>query len=88
MTTKEIIQGYFDSLKQKSGWEAFLADGIAFTSFVTPIKQVAGKSVYLESTRRFFSMITAVEVKDLIVDGDESMRFDAIPTPASRRPSN
>ena len=55
MTTKEIIQGYFESLKQKSGWEVFLADGIAFTSFVTPIKQAAGKSAYLESTRRFQS---------------------------------
>ena len=68
MTTKDIIQGYFDSLKQKSGWEAFLADGMAFTSFATPIKQVAGKNAYLESTSRFFSMIAAVEVKDLIVD--------------------
>ena len=72
MATKEVIQGYFDRLKQKSGWEAFLADGLAFTSFVTPIKQVAGKSAYLESTRRFFSMIAAVEVKDLIVDGDRA----------------
>ena len=72
MTTKDTIQGYFDSLKQKSGWEAFLADGMAFTSFATPIKQVAGKNAYLESTSRFFSMITAVEVKDLIVDGDRA----------------
>jgi len=72
MTTKDIIQGYFNRLKQKSGWEAFLADAMAFTSFVTPIKQVAGKSAYLESTSRFFSMITAVEVKDLMVDGDRA----------------
>ena len=72
MATKEIINGYFDRLKQKSGWEAFLADGMAFTSFVVPIKHAAGKSAYLESTRRFFSMITAVEVKDLIVDGDRA----------------
>ena len=72
MTTKDTIRAYFDSLKQKSGWETFLADGMAFTSFVTPIKQVMGKSAYLESTGRFFSMITAVEVKDLIVDGDRA----------------
>ena len=70
MTTKDVIQGYFHSLKQETGWEAFLADDMAFTSFVTPIKQVVGKRAYLESTSRFFSMITAVEVKDLIVDGD------------------
>jgi ketosteroid isomerase-like protein len=72
MTTKSIIEGYFDRLKQKSDWEAFLADGMAFTSFVTPIKQVAGKGAYLQATSRFFSMITAVEVKDLIVDGDRA----------------
>src|SRR6478735_6204116 len=62
----------FRQLKQKSGGETFLADGMAFTSFVTPIKLVMGKSAYLESTSRFFSMITAVEVKDLIVDGDSA----------------
>ncbi|HEX3068769.1 MAG TPA: hypothetical protein VHX14_09330 [Thermoanaerobaculia bacterium] len=72
MTTREIIQGYFDSLKQKRDWEVFLADGMEFTSFVTPIKRVAGKRAYLESTSRFFSMITAVEVKDLIVDGNRA----------------
>jgi ketosteroid isomerase-like protein len=72
MTTKDTVQGYFGSLKQKSGWEAFLAEGMAFSSFTTPIKQVAGKSAYLSSTSRFFSMITAVEVKDLIVDGDKA----------------
>jgi ketosteroid isomerase-like protein len=69
MTTQDTLQGYFDGLKQKHGWEAFLADGMEFTNFATPIKQVSGKNAYLESTRRFFSMITAAEVKDLIVDG-------------------
>ena len=37
-----------------------------------PIKQATGKGAYLEATKRFFSMITAVEVKDLIVDGDRA----------------
>ncbi|MBI5047980.1 MAG: nuclear transport factor 2 family protein [Deltaproteobacteria bacterium] len=72
MTTRDIIQNYFDSLKQKSGWKAFLADEMTFTSFVSPIKRVAGKGAYLEATKRFFSMITAVEVKNLIVDGDRA----------------
>lgn len=42
VTTRNIIQGYFDSLKKKSGWEAFLADEMTFTSFGSPIKQVTG----------------------------------------------
>lgn len=72
MTTKDTVQRYFDSLKQKSGWEAFLADDMTFTSFGSPIKRVTGKGAYLESTKRFFSMITAVEVGDVIVDGDRA----------------
>lgn len=72
MTTRETIQGYFASLKQKRNWEAFLSDEMSFTSFVSPIKQVTGKGAYLEATKRFFSMVTAVEVKDLIMDGDRA----------------
>jgi ketosteroid isomerase-like protein len=72
MMTKETIQAYFASLEQKSDWQTFLADGMTFTSFVSPMKQVTGKSAYLESTKRFFSMIAAVEVRDLIVDGDRA----------------
>ncbi len=72
MTTKNIIQRYFDSLEKKSGWEAFLADEMTFTSFSTPIKQVTGKGAYLEATKRFFSMITAVELRDMIVEGDKT----------------
>ena len=26
MTTRDTIQGYFSSLKQKKGWESFLSD--------------------------------------------------------------
>jgi hypothetical protein len=32
MTTKDTVRAYFDSLKQKSDWAAFLADGMAFIS--------------------------------------------------------
>ena len=72
MTTKNIIQRYFDSLNKKLGWETFLADEMTFTSFSAPIKQVTGKGAYLEATKRFFSMITAVELRDMIVEGDKT----------------
>ena len=72
MTTKDTIQRYFDSLRKKSGWQAFLADDMTFTSFGSPIKKVKGKDAYLETTKRFFSMITAVELRDVIVDGDKT----------------
>ena len=69
MPAKDVVRRYFDALAQKTGWQAFLADSFAFRSFVSPPKQVAGKAAYLEATQRFFSMISAVEVRDLIVDG-------------------
>src|SRR5262249_301270 len=72
MTTRETIQGYFSGLKQKKGWESFLSDDMTFTSFTTPVKQVRGRAAFLEATKRFYSMITALEVKALLVDGDRA----------------
>lgn len=72
MTTRDTIQGYFNSLKQTKGWEAFLSDDMSFTSFTSPIKRVTGRAAYLEATKRFYSMITALEVRDLVLDGDKA----------------
>ncbi|HET6568048.1 MAG TPA: nuclear transport factor 2 family protein [Rhodothermales bacterium] len=72
MTTIDAIQGYFDSLEQRRGWEGFLSDEMTFTNFASPIKRVTGRGAYVEATKRFFSMITALEVKDLVVDGEKA----------------
>jgi ketosteroid isomerase-like protein len=72
MTTRDTVEGYFSSLKQRKGWEVFLSDDVSFTSFTSPIKQVSGRAAFLEATKRFYSMITAVEVRDLLVDGDKA----------------
>src|SRR2546428_7107131 len=69
MSTKEIVQRYFEELKQRGRWESFLADDRSFTSFSRPLKEVTGKAAYLESTKRFFSMVKSVEVRDLIIEG-------------------
>lgn len=72
MTTKDTIQGYFNRLKEKKGWEEFLADDITFTSFTSPVRQVSGKDSFLASTKRFYSMINSVEVKDTIIEADKA----------------
>lgn len=71
-TTRETIQAYFDALGQKGDWQSFLADDMVFTSRTSPVRQVPGRDAYLGATRRFFSMITAVEVRDLMVDGERA----------------
>jgi len=72
MATRDTIEAYFNSLKQKKDWESFLSDDMIFTSFTSPIKRVSGRTAYLESTKRFYSMITALEVKEVMVDGDRA----------------
>ena len=71
MSTKDTIHGYFNYLQHKKGWESFLSDDMIFTSFTSPVKQVTGRDAYIESTKRFFSMITSVEVRDLMIEGDK-----------------
>jgi ketosteroid isomerase-like protein len=72
MTTKDTIQSYFQALEQKKGWEAYLSEAMIFTSYVSPIRRVMGKAAYLDSTRRFFSMITSMELRELIVEGERA----------------
>ncbi len=69
MTTRDAIQGYFKALQAQNGWESFLADDIAFTSFTSPVKRVTGKAAYLQATKRFYSTIAAMDLKDLMIDG-------------------
>ena len=72
MTTKAAIEGYFAGLRQKKGWDSFLADDVVFTSFTSPVKQVTGKPAYLESTKRFYGGIVTFEVRETLVDGDKA----------------
>ena len=72
MTTRDTIEAYFSSLRQKTGWDSFLSDDMTFTSFAGSTKRVNGRAAYLDSTKRFFSMITAVEVRDILIDGPKA----------------
>jgi ketosteroid isomerase-like protein len=73
MTTKETIQQYFDRLARKSGWDESFAQDMGFTSHISPVKQVKGRDAYLESTKRFYSTIGSVQVRNLLVEGDRAV---------------
>ena len=68
MNTKETIEGYFRSLRERGDWQSFLSENIVFTSYTYPVKQLAGKNAFAEGTKRFYSMIVSFEVRDLLVD--------------------
>jgi ketosteroid isomerase-like protein len=72
MTTRDAVQGYFNALKQRSGWESFLSDTMTFTSYTSPVKQATGKDAFLQATKRFYSSIVSFEVRDLIVENERA----------------
>ena len=72
MSTRETVQGYFGALKQSKGWDAFLAEGMMFTSMTSPVKRVTGKAAFLDATRRFYGMIASVTVTRLMVEGSQA----------------
>lgn len=72
MTTRETIERYFDRLTRREPWDALLTDDMVFTSFASPNRQVTGREAYLQATRRFYSMIDTVQVRDSIIDGDRA----------------
>ena len=72
MSTRETLQAYFERLENKEEWQSLLADDVTFASFTSPIKRISGRAAYVESTKRFYSMITALTVKQLIIDGEQA----------------
>jgi ketosteroid isomerase-like protein len=73
MTTRETVERYFDQLAAKSAWQESFADDMTFTSRTSPTKEVKGKAAYLEATKRFYSTIRSVELRQLLVDGPRAV---------------
>ena len=71
--TRATVQGYFDALaRREDGWQSILADDMVFTSFTSPVKEVRGKGPFLEATRRFYSSIVSLQLRELIVEGGKA----------------
>lgn len=73
MTTKQTIERYFSALENHGDWRSSFADDVAFTSYTSPVKHVTGRDAFLESTKRFYSTIRSVDVRNLVVDGDRGV---------------
>ena len=69
MPTSDTIQSYYDSLRQKKGWETFLSEDMVFTNNG---KTIRGKQNYLESTKRFFATIQSLEIQELLIQGEKA----------------
>ena len=65
MTTKQLVQSYFQKVKEKSDWQSLIAENIKFES---PAPATVGKEAYLIAASRFFQMV----VRHLVVEGDKA----------------
>ncbi|HEY7994578.1 MAG TPA: nuclear transport factor 2 family protein [Candidatus Eremiobacteraceae bacterium] len=70
--TRAAVEGYFAALKAGKDWQRFISDDVVFTSRTSPNRQLSGRSTFLEATKRFYSTIAGVDVRQLIVDGDRA----------------
>lgn len=45
---------------------------MVFVGRTSPERRIEGRDAYIHATKRFFSMIVGVEVRDLLVDDDRA----------------
>jgi hypothetical protein len=72
MSTRDIIQEYFERLRTGGDWAALLSEDVAFANLASPVKRVAGKAAFLEATRRFYGSVASLGVRDLVVEGERA----------------
>jgi ketosteroid isomerase-like protein len=73
MTTRATIERYFERLGRGDRWDEMLADDLHFASFASPGRQVRGREAFIQATKRFYTMIASVQLRELIVEGDRSV---------------
>ena len=72
MSTKSVIERYLEAVSKKTDWSDFFREDMTFTSHVVPVKHVQGRAAFLESTKRFYSMIAGLELIGLLVEADRA----------------
>ena len=72
MTTRGTVEAYFAALSDGGGWQEFLSESMTFVNHAGRGREATGRDAYVESTRRFFSMVRGVELQGIIVEGNRA----------------
>ena len=73
MTTKELLDIYYNGFTKKRGWEDVIADDFKFVGGdMTKTTPLIGKSAYIEVIKRFSKLFKNMRVKEMIIDGDSA----------------
>jgi ketosteroid isomerase-like protein len=69
-TTQATIKGYYEGIQRKSGWQAFVADDIAFDG--TGVTATKGKEPFVKANNQFLMAVKSSQVKQIIVEGEKA----------------
>jgi len=71
MTTRELLETYYQGLAKKRGWETVIADDFTFLGGdMTKTTPIVGKQAYVEVIKRFSKWFTDMRTKDVFVSDD------------------
>ena len=70
---KELLQTYYKGFAEKANWESVIADDFRYIGGDMTINEpLIGKQAYIEVIKRFSQVFTAMNVKEMIVQGDNA----------------
>jgi len=73
MTTKELLETYYNAFAQKQGWEMVISDDFKFIGGdMTKTDPIIGKQAYIDVIKRFSQLFQSMRVKEMIIDGDKA----------------
>lgn len=73
MTTKEILEAYYNGFAQKRGWETVISDDFKFVGGdMTKRDPIVGKQAYVEIIKRFSRLFQNMRVNEIIIEGDKA----------------
>ena len=67
-TTEKIVEGFFEAMYTKNGWEELVSDEVSFEGPFTPL--LKGKEAFIEVSNQFLQNLHHAEVRSMIVEGD------------------
>jgi ketosteroid isomerase-like protein len=72
MTVNEIIEHFYTGLAQKdNSWQDHLAEDVVFADASKQL-HTEGRTAFIESFSNFLRAVTAIQVKQLIVEGNDA----------------
>lgn len=70
---KRLLETYYKGFSEKANWESVIADDFCYIGGdITKQEPLVGKQAYIEVIKRFSRVFTAMNVKEMIVQGDNA----------------